>query len=274
VYVAEHPTEEVYAYAESENAAFQVVDEHHSTGIYQDFVDAYYVLKNLSGMTEIRDDEKNTFVMLDNDSTHDVTMLQEPEYEPREVVDNTAYDAEHADRFELDGQTLQVDYYEDYMHYQSNMAAFIQLGYYFDYLREQGVYDNTRIILVSDHGWNGDVIDGSRIADGTNTYSYNCLMMVKDFGAAGFTSSDEFMTNADTPTLAMDGLISNPVNPYTGNAVNADAKQADEMHCFGDGNINIKENNGYRFEETQWYGLKNHNALDKNNWYPIDDPSK
>ena len=37
-------------------------------------------------------------------------------------------------------------------HYQSNMAAMLQLGRWFDYLRENGVYDNTRIIVMSDHG--------------------------------------------------------------------------------------------------------------------------
>ena len=37
-------------------------------------------------------------------------------------------------------------------HYQINMAAMLQLANWFDYMRENGVYDNTRIILVADHG--------------------------------------------------------------------------------------------------------------------------
>ena len=39
---------------------------------------------------------------------------------------------------------------EQVTHYQVNMAAFLKLGEWFDYLRENGVYDNTRIIIVSD----------------------------------------------------------------------------------------------------------------------------
>lgn len=273
-YYAEHLTNIVYTIDKDFNGSFQIVDDHHSIGLNRDFISAYLVLKNLEGITKVTDTKTNTFMMLDNDSTHDVTLLQEPEYEPMETVDNEAYDAEHADRFTVDGKTLQVDYYEDYMHYQSNMATFIQLGKYFDYLRAQGVYDNTRIILVSDHGWNGDVLDDDRLEDGMNYYGYNCLMMEKDFNSKGYQVSDAFMTNADTPTLAFDGLLENPVNPYTGNPVNSDAKNADELHIFSSGDIDIKTNNGYRFHDAQWYGLKNQNALDKNNWYPIEDPSK
>jgi arylsulfatase A-like enzyme len=38
------------------------------------------------------------------------------------------------------------------MHYHSNMATMLRVGEWMDYLKEQGVYDNTRIIIVADHG--------------------------------------------------------------------------------------------------------------------------
>ncbi|MBO6214524.1 MAG: membrane protein insertase YidC [Lachnospiraceae bacterium] len=274
-YQAEHPSAEIHTVEEGFITDFQIVDDHHSLGLYDAFLSAFFVLKNLSGITEVTEENVNTFLMLDNDTTHDVTMLQEPQYEPLAQVDNEAYDeANDAVRFRIDDKTLDVDYYEDYMHYQCAMAAFIQLGKYFDYLREQGVYDNTRIILVSDHGWNGDVCMDNRIEDNTNIFSYNCLMMVKDFDSVGYNTSDEFMTNADTPTLAFEGLVDDPVNPYTGNPVNSEPKYAGELFVFGDGNIDIKENNGYRFEDAQWYGLKNQNIFDLNNWRPVEDPTK
>jgi hypothetical protein len=273
-YRSEHPAGEFDTINVEEVGLPQVIDAHHSSGINLGFTETYFALKNLKYITNVSDDDSNTFVMIDNETTHDVMMLQEPEYEPRTYVDNEAYDMEHADRFTLDGQTLQVDYDEAYMHYQCNMAAFIQLGELFDSMREQGVYDNTRIIITSDHGWNGDLLPGGRLEDLANMYGYNCLMMVKDFGSKGFSTSDDFMTNADTPTLAFDGLIENPVNPYTGNPVNSDAKKAEELHMLGSTDINIMENNGTRFKDAQWYGLKNQNALDMNNWRMIDDPSK
>jgi len=273
-YLAEHPSDTIYTIDKDFQGSFQLVDAHHSLGLNRDFIGGYFVLKNLPDITKVTNDKTNTFVMLDNDTTHDVTLLQEPEYEPLENVDNEAYDQQHADRFSLDGQTLQMDDPEDYMHYQSMMASFIQLGAYFDYLRECGVYDNTRIILVSDHGSNIHLLEDSFLEDGVNIYSFNCLMMVKDFNASGFAMSDEFMTNADTPTVAMEGLLEHPVNPYTNKPISSDAKSEETMHIFKGGNIDIKSNNGYRFEDNQWYGLKNHEPWNVENWSFIEDPSK
>lgn len=52
----------------------------------------------------------------------------------------------------------------------------------------------------------------------------NPLLLVKDFNSKEFTISNEFMTNADTPTLAVDNLIRNPINPFTGRVINNDEK--------------------------------------------------
>ncbi|SFT33025.1 membrane protein insertase, YidC/Oxa1 family, C-terminal domain-containing protein [Lachnospiraceae bacterium XBD2001] len=273
-YLAEHPSDKVYTIDKDFQGSFQLVDAHHSIGLNRDFIGAYFVLKNLSEITEITDQEENTFLMMDNDSTHDVTLLQEPEYEPEETVDNELFDETNAGRFTIDGQALNVDDAEDYMHYQCMMASFKQLGAYFDYMREQGVYDNTRIILVSDHGSNVHLLDDVYMEDGMSIYSYNCLMMVKDYNSKGYTVSDTLMTNADTPALALEGVIDNPVNPYTKNPINMDGKNTDVLHLFKGGNIDIKTNNGYRFEDNEWYGLKNGNALDLQNWSSIEDPSR
>ncbi len=37
-------------------------------------------------------------------------------------------------------------------HYQSNMASLTALGEWFDFLKENNCWDNTRIVIVSDHG--------------------------------------------------------------------------------------------------------------------------
>ena len=41
------------------------------------------------------------------------------------------------------------------------------------------------------------------------------------------------MTNADTPSLAFEGLIDDPVNPFTGNKINTDAKGEKKHHIAG-----------------------------------------
>ena len=69
------------------------------------------------------------------------------------MVDNAEYDQANGGRFNLDGMSLYPDSAEMMGQYQIQAAAFEMLGKWFDQLREQGVYDNTRIIIVSDHGW-------------------------------------------------------------------------------------------------------------------------
>ena len=60
----------------------------------------------------------------------------------------------------------------------------------------------------------------------------NPLFLVKDFNSKEFTISNEFMTNADTPTLAVDNLIRNPINPFTGRVVNNDEKKCPSANCY------------------------------------------
>ena len=123
-------------------------------GVSADFMNSYMVMKNLSAMTQVGDGSGDTFLMLTNEMTHNVIELQEPDYEPRRHPDNRAFDEAHGIRRAADGRTLDLAGAPELVriHYYSDMAAFLQLGRWFDSLRGQGVWDNTRIIVVSDHG--------------------------------------------------------------------------------------------------------------------------
>ena len=160
------------------------------------------------------------------------------------------------------------------IHYQSNMAAMIQLGKWFDYLRENGVYDNTRIIIVSDHGRNLGQLDDAiyHLIDGEDFYSeyFRALLMVKDFNATGFTTSDEFMTNADTPTLALSGLVDNPVNPFTGKEINNSEKTAHDQYIFESHIWDVSENNGNTFRPGNWFALHPGDSWDESNWRLVE----
>ncbi len=240
-----------------------------ATGICKDFMRSYNVLANLSNITKVTKEEKNTFLMLANGATHEPLLLQTPEYVPSQHVDNTAYDAANADRFTVDGKTMTVENANQMQHYHSNMAAFKKLGAWFDDLREQGVYDNTRIILVSDHGHSlghfthltGDV--GAEYLKWAERFYP--LLMVKDFGSTEFTTSDEFMTNADVPTLATEGVIENPVNPFTGKAINDSEKTAHEQYITISDKWVVEQNNGNTFVPSRWASVKD-NMWDKKNW--------
>jgi len=163
-------------------------------------------------------------------------------------------------------------------HYHINMAAMIQLGKWFDYLRENNVYDNTRIILVSDHSWplfsmedtilNSDnkivFNDDSKLL---NIELYCPLLMVKDFNSQELVTSSEFMTIADVPTLAMENLIENPKNPYTGKAISSAEKTAHEQFVlltWANG-----DNSGATFQPGYWASVKD-KVLDKNSWTIYD----
>lgn len=240
-----------------------------AAGLSASFMESYNVMSSLSYMTDITNGDTNTFLFLSNDATHEPMLLQVPEYVPSTTVDNREYDAAHMDRFTLDGRTLNMVDATQMSHYQSNMAIMIQLGKWFDYLRENGVYDNTKIILVSDHGQHLEhleelMMDGG-VSASKDVERFFPLLMVKDFGSQEFTTSYEFMTNADVPTLAMQGLIENPVNPFTGKTINSNEKTAHDQFVILSWKWDVAENNGNTFIASQWASVKD-NLWDKSNW--------
>ena len=233
-----------------------------STGYCQSFLEAYPVLTKLTDMTVINNNSDNYFFMMSNDTTHAPCILQEPDYTPALNVDNTAYDVDMVSRYTVDGVTMQMTTENQVMHYHVNMAAFLTLGDWFDYLREQGVWDNTRIIIVADHGRN--LGQFGLTCNGQDLEYFMPLLMVKDFNATGFTVSDDFMTNADTPTLATSGLINNPVNPFTQNSINSDPKNGPQM-IFGSEILDVEKNNGNTYIPGPWY-LLDGDPHDPDNW--------
>ena len=229
---------------------------------------AYNVLTSMPSITKVTEEQTNTFQMMSNDTTHMATMLQAGTYTPASQVDNTQYDAENADRFLVDGKQLKVETPFQMTHYHVNMASMLQLGEWFDYLREQGVYDNTKIILVSDHGYPHAQqeelwveYDGGAIDVG----GYFPLLMVKDFDSEGFTTSHTFMTNADVPTLAVKDLIENPVNPFTDKPINSDEKTAHDQYITMSYLSDIEENNGNTYIPSAWLSVRE-NIWNKDNW--------
>lgn len=237
-----------------------------SYGVNQTFMNAYTALSEMVSWTSITDDDQNNFMIMDNMTTHSFMMLTEPDYSVANYVDNSEYDKNHMDRFTLGNDKIHVEDALQMQLYHVNMRAYLSLAKWLDYLKENGVWDNTRIIVVSDHGYMGGHFDDLQLDElGFDAEYVNPVLMVKDFNSHGFKTSDEFMTNADTPTIALNGIVDNPVNPFTGNPVNDQAKF--------DGPQKILEsyiwwpsvNNGTRFEPGRWYSVHD-NIFDKNNW--------
>ena len=231
------------------------------------FLNSYAFLHALPDITQLAEDGTNTFLMMSNSATHEPMLLQEPAYEPASVVDNTEYDETHKDRFIVNGREMHVENADQMKHYQSNMAAMLQLGRWFDWMREQGVYDNTRIIIAADHGRDlgqfDDWIFGTELSE--DIMLFNPLLMVKDFDSKVFQTDSRFMTNADVPSLAFQDLIKDPVNPFSGNPVQCREKTAGELHIFGSRIWDVLENNGNTFRPGPWYALDG-DMFDAHSW--------
>ena len=246
-----------------------------SSGMNEGFMNAYSALCALPEMTLVSDENRDTYLAVNNETTHDVMLLQEPEYEPALYVDNSDYDAAHEDRFTCRGKPILADTSFRMESYQCNMAALLKLGQWFDFLRAQNVYDNTRVIIVADHGFAMNQFEDLLFGDGAvdknlhhseDVMAYNPLFLVKDFNSTGFHVDDQFMTNADTPVLALDGLVDAPVNPFTGTAITDAPKNTEEYHIFNTSFNSPKDNDGNTFRPGNWYALRWQNIFDTSAW--------
>ncbi len=239
--------------------------------IYGPYIQEYLALDALPEIIDISEDPQNCFFMFSNCATHEISVLSEPDYLPAPNVDNTEYDVAHMDRFTVNGVTMNMDGdYRTYAHYESTMAACIELGQWFDYLRANGLWDNTRIIIVADHGFNMPQFDSLIMSDPDfNVQEVNPVLMIKDFGSnSGFTVCNDFMTNADTPFLTMNGVIDNPVNPFTGNPITEADKTGDHLIYISEV-WNVNFNNGTQFQDDPegfWLVFNGDTIEDSSNW--------
>ena len=251
-----------------------IINNFVADGINPGFMNTYSTLESLSTMTKIKDDNTNTFLMMTNDTTHEPMLLQEPNYVPAEHVDNTAYEAKNAKRYTIDGKTLKMETQQQYIHYQSNMASMLKIGEWLDYLKKNKVYDNTKIIIVADHGRPLKQLNNMIMDDGKNplydTEFYYPLLLVKDFNSNNFSTSEKFMTNGDVPTLATKDLIKNPKNPFTGKEINNDAKLNHDQYILSSYDWDVTKNKGNVFLPGTW--LKVHDDVrNKNNWSVVNE---
>lgn len=107
-------------------------------------------------------------------------------------------------------------------HATAARCALLMTADYLDHLKAAGVYDNTKIVIVSDHGIVGAVEDRSRraVAGGTVANAYvrtRSVLLVKEIGGQGpLAVSEEFLPNAEVPRIVCEE-IGGCVNPYLDN---------------------------------------------------------
>ena len=235
------------------------------TNYNPEFIDAYSVLSSLSDITEVKDDDNNYFLMMQNDTPHNPVLLNPPDYK----VDNEKVVEDYvAENREINGVTMKLDTKIRWIHYCVNVASYSELSNWLEYLRDRGVYDNTRIILVADHGYYLDQFDNMITQDGLDVECFNPLLMVKDFNSDDkWSTYNEFMTNADVPTLAVKDVIDNPINPFTGKKITNEEKYKGPLLVTDSSNLDIEKNNGYKYDLLygHWWSVHD-DIFDLSNW--------
>jgi len=212
-------------------------------------IDSYALLHYLPNITAISENTFNQFSVLVTDHVCYQAYMEAPDYKPSNNI-----------RFRGNSPLSE----EPSFHVM--MSSFTLLAKWFDYLKDNGVYDNTRIILVSDHGkrTTNPFKEKNNLPDNRELLEFNCVLMVKDFNADFNLMTDTtFMTNADVPHIATKGIVSPMINPFTkkemtiekNNGVTIITNDLWEPDIFNKTNI----------KSDEWFYVKN-NIFEPSNW--------
>jgi hypothetical protein len=224
----------------------------------RDMLKNYFSLLLYPQLTQFIDDDGNNCIIANNELVHAPSFFQYPDYEPVVTVTNR-------------GNGI----FSNNPEYHVTMQCFLLLSKYLDELKENGIWDNTRIIIMSDHGntWHYNPIPHNiTLPNGDRLQRFNSLLIVKDFGATEEFSVDSvFMTGADIPTIAVKNIIAHPVNPFTKEPLYTDKDSGiivpiahwKPMSKHGEYKYDIKHN--------EWLKVKE-NVFKRENWtmHPVE----
>jgi len=223
-------------------------------GFNQGTLNNYIALDILEKITEIKTDKFDTYTAIDNDLTHEPAFLQFPDYVPANAIIDRGNGP-----------------FSDEEHYHVNVAALQLLGKWFDFLKENDVYDNTRIIIVSDHGRNlfSKFQDNIVLPNNESLQTYAVLLLVKDFNSHGRLSVDNsFMTNADVPIIALEKIVENPVNPWTGKIIKSEKEDGITLTTsaiwIDNHNVNV-----FDIKPDEWLHVHT-NIYNSENWSQVN----
>lgn len=131
------------------------------------FIDNY---SEIDLFPELFDDssEKSAFFLLDNEANHESILLQAPDYVP----------VENVTQFGPGGNDAT---------YSSMVGIILRFTNFIDFLKKNEIYDNTKIIIVSDHGMSRDT---GTFDNKTQNFPFNkdnmtATLLVKDFSSRG-----------------------------------------------------------------------------------------
>lgn len=216
------------------------------------FIDWYGQLYYMPQLTDF-DNPENSLIIFTNEATHCNENI-----EKLNLVN-------HSISFENDDNGYLID-----------VVSLEAVGKWLQYLKANDVYDNTRIIIVADHGIGyGPTYTEKFNNELVNDYpkdQLNPLLLFKDFNEDGELKSDfTFMTNADTPHLAIKDLVEKPYNPFTNSAFDNSAKNNGVIITTDDIFMphHSKSNKTYTVRKDSLFTVKE-NIFDDKNWAPAN----
>lgn len=228
-----------------------------NTDDINDFLVCYSAMDYLTKLSDVSENYGDSYINFVSNQTHESIILQYPDYIPVANVTNKGNG-----KFASNGA------------YHTNAAAFKKIGEWLDFLKENDIYDNTKIVLVADHGRTDKEDDYKwdekfeKIGPG----HYHPLLMLKDFNSSGKLSvNSDFMTNADVPSLLLKGIVDSARNPFTDKTISISESDAQKKQgaliCTSDIFMPYHTTSRYVFTagENDWWRVKD-NIFDSANW--------
>ncbi len=223
--------------------------------------DWFHNFSHLYFLPELTDfsSEKNSFINIHSLATHEVRATPNADLES---VNNELSNKINAENSGFNSIAIN--------HYRVDAAALKQLGKFFDYLRENDCYDNTRIIVVSDHGFN---MSGKNPKTKQEMYlrRFLALLLVKDFNSCGeVVENAEFMTNADTLFIAKKDLDLANVNPFTGRVL--EQYKENGITVYNPANwipTNYLKSTQFDLNKSKAWHVLPGDIYDESNWIPL-----
>lgn len=228
----------------------------------------YAVMDFLPELSTVSDESGDSFYYMTNDLTH----------EPHMIGMDFKFDITGRIKFSRDIYKKFRKNKTSLKHLYTDGAALRLVNEWLKWMKDNGVYDNTRIIIVSDHGramydpyFRQQKIPGAKRAPGAKKKAhpadFDNLLLVKDFNSKGnLRFENEFMSSADVPALALQGIIDG-INPYTGGRIMIPENKF--PYYMYDIHWRVEKHEKYRYKIFEGYAIDENDCINPSEWRVI-----
>ena len=152
-----------------------------------------------------------------------------------------------------------------YQHFDTELCALTYLAYYIQWLKDEGIYDNTQILIVSDHAGD-DSINTPKLSP--RTIGADTIFLFKDFKERGNLKIDSrLMANYDIASIFCENLPNGCPN-VPPNILKNYPQDREIIHARPDDDFNRHKPNLWLIDGA--YKVRG-NIYDPKNWIDISD---